>query len=131
MKAANPGALVVGPEEWGWPSFQYSPFDFQWLSQGRWGLTPPDQAALGYTKLLPWLLAQLKASDLANGQRTLDIFTGAFTIRRVVRPLTPMSLLQFKLYEIAPHANSRDPSYVSESWVNDCGGVNPADPWLG
>jgi hypothetical protein len=68
VKAIDPNALVVGPEEWGWPNYFTSPYDSQ-VPGGT------DRAAHGNMDYMPWLLNQFRLTNNATGQRVLDIFS--------------------------------------------------------
>ena len=71
VKAADPSALVVAPEEWGWDGYLASGYDQQTGGQ-------TDRAAHGGMDYLPWLLQQISQHDQAAGQRTLDVFSVHF-----------------------------------------------------
>ncbi|HLP78641.1 MAG TPA: glycoside hydrolase family 44 protein, partial [Candidatus Paceibacterota bacterium] len=68
VKAVDPNALVVGPEEWGWPNYFTSPYDSQ-VPGGT------DRAAHGGWDYMPWLLNQFKLTNNATGKRLLDVFS--------------------------------------------------------
>jgi hypothetical protein len=116
IKAVDPSALIVGPEEWGWSGYIYSGYDQQYGSAHGWS-NLPDRAANGGADYLPWLLDQLRLAQASTGQRLLDIFTvhyypqgGEFsddvsTTMQLRRNRSTRSLW--------------DPSYVDESWIND------------
>lgn len=77
IKAADSSALVVGPEEWGWPAYFYSGFDQQWSGQHN-NFNPanyPDRTAHNGADYLPWVLDQVHVHDLQTGKRSLDVFT--------------------------------------------------------
>jgi hypothetical protein len=74
IKAVDPGALVVGPEEFGWSGFLLSGFDLQYGAEHGWSFLP-DRAAHGNWDVMPWLLDQLRQQHEATGQRLLDVFT--------------------------------------------------------
>jgi Glycoside hydrolase family 44 len=40
IKAVDPGALVVGPEEWGWSGYLFSGYYQQYGSADGWGFLP-------------------------------------------------------------------------------------------
>jgi hypothetical protein len=115
IKSADPGALVLGPEEWGWTGYFYSGYDQQQGSQNGWS-SFPDRAAHGNMDYLPWLLQQLHQHDQATGQRSLDYFTvhyypqgGEFgddvsTGMQLLRNESTRSLW--------------DPNYADQSWIN-------------
>jgi PKD repeat protein len=110
IKAVDPGALVVGPEEWGWSGYLLSGYDQQYGSLHGWS-TMPDRNAHGGMDYLPWLLSQLKPGHL------LDVFTvhyypqgGEFgndtsTAMQLTRNKSTRSLW--------------DPAYVDQTWIND------------
>ena len=116
IKAADPSALVVGPEEWGWSGYFYSGYDQQYGGLHGWS-NLPDRAAHGNQDYLPWLLDQLRQNEAATGRRVLDVFSvhyypqgGEFgndvsTATQLRRNQSTRSLW--------------DPSYVDQSWIND------------
>jgi glycosyl hydrolase family 44 len=116
IKAVDPSALVVGPEEWGWSGYLFSGYDQQYGSANGWGFLP-DRANHGGVDYLPWLLNALRQDATANGRRLLDVFTvhyypqgGEFsddvsTAMQLRRNRSTRSLW--------------DPSYVDETWIND------------
>lgn len=68
IKDVDPTALVVGPEEWGWPSYIISSYDLQ---RG----TRTDQQAHNGIEQMPFLLSQFKAAEEETGERLLDVFS--------------------------------------------------------
>jgi hypothetical protein len=115
VKATDPGAVVIGPEEWGWEGYFYSGYDQQWFAQGGSG-TPPDRAANGNWDYIPWLLDQMRQHGQTSGQRLLDVLSvhyypqgGEFsddvsTNMQLLRNRSTRSLW--------------DPNYVDQSWIN-------------
>ena len=75
IKASDPTALVVGPEEWGWSGYFYSGYDQQYGNSHGWGGPMPDRAANGNWNYLPWLLDQLRQNHVNTGKRLLDVFS--------------------------------------------------------
>ena len=116
IRALDPGATLVGPEEWGWSGYFYSGYDQQYGGLHGWS-TLPDRNNHGGMDYLPWLLDQLHQYDVANGKRLLDVFTvhyypqggeyGSDTS-------TAMQLLRNKSTRAL-----WDPTYVDQSWIND------------
>src|SRR5678815_3482682 len=74
IKNVDPGALVVGPEEWGWSGYVFSGYDQQYGSQHGWSFLP-DRANHGNMDYLPWLLQQLKTRSDLDQRRVIDEFT--------------------------------------------------------
>lgn len=58
IKAVDPSALIVGPEEWGWSGYLFSGYDQQWLQDHNYNGTP-DRDQHGGKDYLPWLLDQI------------------------------------------------------------------------
>ena len=110
VHAADPGAKVMAPEEWGWDGYLYDGYDQQYAPSHGWQF--PDHAGLqGGVDYIPWLLAQWKAAghpvDVVSvhfypqgGEYSNDTSAGTDLLRnRSTRQLW-------------------DPNYVSESWIN-------------
>jgi hypothetical protein len=114
IKAIDPTALVVGPEEWGWSGYFYSGFDQQYGAAHGWS-SLPDRAAHGGADYLPWYLDQLRRRHAASGQRLLDVFTvhyypqgGEFS-----DDVSPA----MQLRRNRSTRSLWDPSYVDETWI--------------
>lgn len=77
VKANDPNAVVIGPEEWGWSGYLYSGYDQQWSGQhGDYNPADyPDRKANGGWDYGPWLLHQFQQYQNTNHQRLLDYFT--------------------------------------------------------
>ena len=114
VKAADPSALTVGPEEWGWSGYLYSGADQQFGSQHGWG-SLPDRAAHGGMDYLPWLLQQLQQNNAATGKRLLDVFSVHFYPQG-----GEYGNDTSQNTELLRNRSTRqlwDPNYVSESWI--------------
>jgi hypothetical protein len=117
VKAADPSALIVGPEEWGWNGYFFSGFDQQWGGLHGWS-NLPDRANHGGQDYLTWVLAQLRQNDLQTGQRSIDVFTvhwypqGGEAFSDDVSP--NMSNLRNRSTR-----SLWDPNYIDASWIND------------
>jgi hypothetical protein len=69
VRAADPGAVIAGPCEWGWSGYFHSPKD---LAEGAtW--RRPDRRAHGDQPLVSWYLAQAAQHQRATGERLLDV----------------------------------------------------------
>lgn len=116
IKSLDPGAKIIGPEEFGWSGYLYSGYDLQAGEQNGWSHFP-DREAHNDMDYLPWLLDQVRQHDAATGQRLLDYFTvhyypqgGEFSddvsqSMQLLRNRSTRSLW--------------DPSYVDQSWIGD------------
>ena len=79
IKAVDPGALVLGPEEWGWTGFLYSGHDSQFSAKAGWNPDAfPDRKQRGGMEALPWYLDQLRRHKEKTGKQVLDVFTVHF-----------------------------------------------------
>jgi hypothetical protein len=77
VKAMDPFALVLGPEEWGWSGYFYSGFDQQWSgAHGDYNQAHfPDRGTNGGWDNMPWFLDQARQRATNTNQRLLDYFT--------------------------------------------------------
>jgi len=119
VKAIDPNALLLAPEEWGWPGYLYSGYDWQWAGAHNDYTAAhfPDRSTNGGMDYGPWLLDQMRQYELTHGQRLLDVFTlhiypqGANESGNDVSTST----------QLARNRSTRalwDPSYVDQSWIN-------------
>jgi hypothetical protein len=119
VKAVDPGAQLVGPEEWGWAGYFYSGYDQQYFARNNSPPIPtlPDRAANGQWDYLPWLLDQLRQEAARSGHRTLDVLSvhyypqgGEFS--------DDVSTEQ-QLRRNRSTRSMWDPNYVDDSWIED------------
>jgi hypothetical protein len=116
IKDVDPGAKVVGPEEFGWSGYLFSGYDLQYGSLHGWGYLP-DRAAHGGWDYMPWLLDQMRQAEVSSGRRLLDVFTVHYY---------PQSN-EFSDDVSTPMQQRRnrstrslwDPNYRDESWIAD------------
>jgi len=119
VKSNDPGALVCGPEEWGWNGYLYSGYDQQWAGQhGDYNPADyPDRNANGGWNYMPWLLNQIHQHDLSAGYRLLDYFTlHCYPQEGSVsgNDISPST-------ELLRNQSTRvfwDSNYVDPSWIN-------------
>jgi hypothetical protein len=110
---------VFAPEEWGWPGYLYSGYDWQWAgNNSNWNPANfPDRAANGGLDFGPWLLQQLQQYELTNGTRLLDVFTLHIYPQGANESGSDTSLAT----QLGRNRSTRalwDPSYVDNSWIN-------------
>jgi Glycoside hydrolase family 44 len=117
VKAADPQAHVMAPEEWGWLGFRYSGADQQWARTHEWRGRLPDRAAHGGADYLPWLLQQWRAHDARTGGQLVDTVSvhyypqgGEFS--------TSVTPAMQRLRARSTRA-LWDPAYVDESWIGE------------
>lgn len=118
IKSTDPGALVVGPEEWGWSGYLFSGYDQQYGSQHGWSFLP-DRAAHGGKDYLRWLLEELELRSDLDQQKVIDVFTvhyypqgGEFW------PANDVST-SMQLRRNRSTRSLWDPNYVDETWISD------------
>ncbi|MEY2427497.1 MAG: hypothetical protein QOJ40_382 [Verrucomicrobiota bacterium] len=119
VKSLDPSALVLGPEEWGWPGYLYSGYDQQWSGANN-DYNPahyPDRLANGGWDYMPWLLDQFRQRATNTNQRLLDYFTlhiypqGANESGNDVSTTT----------QLARNRSTRalwDTNHIDASWIN-------------
>ncbi|MES2297498.1 MAG: glycoside hydrolase family 44 protein [Pseudomonadota bacterium] len=116
IKAVDPKAMVVGPEEWGWSGYLYSGYDQQYMSQNGWG-TAPDRIAHGNQDYVPWLLAQMKAAETQTGVRLLDVFSLHYYPQGGEFSDDTSSTMQLRRNRST--RSLWDPNYTDETWIAD------------
>lgn len=112
IKAVDPDARIVGPEEWGWSGYIVSGYDQQYGNTYGWSYLP-DRASHGGWEYLPWMLNQLKL----DGRRLLDLFTVHYYPQGGEFSSTVTSAMQLRRNRST--RSLWDPTYVDESWIND------------
>jgi len=119
VKNVDPGALIVAPEEWGWPGYLYSGYDNQWSgAHANWNPANfPDRATNGGWDYLPWFLDQARQRHTQTGQRLLDYFTVHIYPQGDNESGSDVSTAT----QLARNRSTRalwDASYVDQSWIN-------------
>jgi PKD repeat protein len=116
IKNVDAGALVVGPEEWGWSGYFFSGYDQQYGSQHGWSFLP-DRANHGNADYLPWLLQQLKARSDLDQRHVIDAFTVHYYPQGGEFGNDTSSTMQLRRNRST--RSLWDPNYVDETWIND------------
>lgn len=115
-KNNDPGALVAGPEEWGWSGYLFSGYDQQWGSLHGWS-SLPDRNNHGGWDYLPWLLDQLRQNNVSTGQRLLDVFTVHYYPQGGEFSDDVSSAMQLRRNRST--RSLWDPNYRDETWIDD------------
>ena len=116
IKATDPSAVVIGPEEWGWSGYLLSGYDQQWGSLHGWS-NLPDRASHGGWDYLPWLLDQVHQHDSSTGQRLLDVFSVHYYPQGGEFGDDVSSSMQLRRNRST--RSLWDPNYIDETWIND------------
>jgi glycosyl hydrolase family 44 len=109
IKAADPGAAVLGPSGWGY---------CEWVASGADGCAPgADAAAHGGLNLSQWYLKNMKDySDAHRGKRFLDYFDQHY-YPQISGGKDPDS----DALRLRSTRSLWDPTYVDESWIGPSG----------
>jgi glycosyl hydrolase family 44 len=109
IKAADPGAAVLGPSGWGY---------CEWVASGADGCAPgADAAAHGGLNLSQWYLKNMKDySDAHRGKRFLDYFDQHY-YPQIGGGTDPDS----DALRLRSTRSLWDPTYVDESWIGPSG----------
>ena len=106
VKAEDPDAIVVGPEEWGWPNY---------INSGADGTTYLDRKSRGGMDNLPWILKYIHDHDVETGKRTLDYFT--VHLYPQGGDSTDDESEKIELLRNRDTRQLWDPNYTDESWI--------------
>lgn len=119
IRDVDPSALIVGPEEWGWPGLIFSGYDQQYGNLHGYGSPLPDRTAHGGQDYLPWLLTQLKQSAVATGKKPIDIFSVHYYPQSGEYGEYEDLSTSMQLLRNRSTRSLWDPNYVDVSWIAD------------
>ncbi len=114
IRAVDPGAKLIGPEEWGWSGYLYSGFDMQYGTKHGWN-NLPDRTAHNNRDMMPWLLDELHKHDVKNKTRSLDIFSVHYYPQGGEYGNDASPSMQMRRNRST--RSLWDPNYTDESWV--------------
>ena len=109
IRAADPAAKILAPEEWGWEGYFYDGYDQQYAAAHGYSGFPDHAGTQKGLDYIPWLLQQWKPSH------AVDVLSVHFypqgnefsdTVDTATQLLRNRSTRQLW-----------DPNYVSESWI--------------
>ncbi|MFM8411162.1 MAG: glycoside hydrolase family 44 protein, partial [Alphaproteobacteria bacterium] len=115
VKAADPGALTLGPAVWGWTAYFWSALD--WAAGGSWWSSPPDRLAHGDVPFLRWYLRQMRAHEQSTGTRILDYLDVHYYPQAANVSLSPAGSATTRALRLRSTRSLWDPTYVDESWI--------------
>jgi hypothetical protein len=117
VKDADPGALTLGPAEWGWTGYFYSALDA--APGGAWWEDPKDRRAHGDVPLAAWYLRQLRAAEQREGRRLLDVFDLHYYPQADKVALSGAGDAASRARRLRSTRSLWDPSYHDESWIDE------------
>jgi len=116
VKAVDPQALVVAPEEWGWTAYRYSGFDQQYAVAHGFDDAPDRTNQTGGMDYLPWLLTQWKQAE----GRPVDVVSVHFYPQGGVYSEAGGDLSpEGQLLRNRSTRNLWDPDYLDPTWIHD------------
>jgi hypothetical protein len=118
VRAQDPSVALVGPEEWGWDAIFFSGFDQQTNANCGYCGNFPDHDAHG--DYIPYLLDQMRAYEINNGIRLLDVASVHFYPQGTeYYPDSNASDVPTQLLRNRSTRGLWDPNYLNESYIND------------
>jgi hypothetical protein len=117
VKAADPGAMTLGPALWGWTAYFYSALDME--PGGSWWLNPLDRLAHGNLPFTDWYLQQMRAYEQTHGTRILDYLDVHGYPQAPGVALSGAGDAATQALRLRSTRNLWDPAYVDESWINE------------
>ncbi|MEM7585004.1 MAG: glycoside hydrolase family 44 protein [Acidobacteriota bacterium] len=117
IKTADPTAQVLGPVVWGWCAYFTSAAD---ATVGPTCVDGPDRQAHDGLPLLEWYLEQACAAEVATGVRPIDYLDVHFYPQGGIAGLEgPAEDPANAARRLRSVRELWDPSYVSETWINE------------
>jgi hypothetical protein len=115
VRALDPNAVIVGPEEWGWWAMFLSGYD----QQNGISATGSDYNTHAQTYYYPWLLQQLYAHQQSTGIQLLNILSVHYYPQELSN--SNDDSLSGQLIRNQSTRALWDPNYVDPSWLNEVG----------
>lgn len=115
VRALDPNALIVGPEEWGWWAQFLSGYD----QQNGISSSGSDYNTHSQTYYYPWLLSQLHAYQQSTGKQLLNVLSVHYYPQELSNSDDDSTAAQ-----LIRNQSTRvlwDPAYVDPSWFNQVG----------
>ncbi|WP_322034096.1 glycoside hydrolase family 44 protein [Paraburkholderia sp. J76] len=115
VKAADPHAQIVAPEEWGWQGYFYSGFDQQYAADHGLDHTPDRTGETQGMPYVPWLLTQWKAAG-----RPVDVFSLHFYPQG--GEYAEAGVTNSQAVALMRNRSTRDlwdPNYKDPTWINN------------
>lgn len=117
VKAVDPGARIVAPEEWGWTGYHISGFDQQYATAHGLNHLPDRDTEMGGMDYVPWLLMQWKQAG-----HPVDVFSLHFYPQGgEFKETKDIAGADTPAVELSRNRSTRtlwDTSYKDPSWIN-------------
>ena len=117
IKAVDPGAQVVAPEEWGCTGYIYSPYDHWYGGTHGWSNLPEHGGVQKGRDFMPWLLNQLRQNNARTGKRLVDVFTAHIYPQGGEFGNDTSPAMQDRRNRST--RSLWDPNYTDESWIKE------------
>lgn len=117
IKLTDPGALVLGPEEWHFYGAIFSGADAQYESTNGYPGIYPDRAAHGGSDVYPYLLGEMARASTNAGRRLLDVCTIHYYPQGGEFGNDVTAAMQLRRNRST--RSLWDTNYVDESWLAD------------
>jgi hypothetical protein len=121
IRAADPSAQILGPDEWNYQGYLYSGFDLQYADAHNYNGVYPDRAAHGNMDYIPYLLEKIHQHDQATGTRILDYLSVHYYPQGDAAGHQEFSNDVSRATELLRNRSTRslwDPNYTDVSYVN-------------
>jgi hypothetical protein len=115
VRALDPNAIIVGPEEWGWWAQFLSGYD----QQNGIGASGSDYNTHNKMYYYPWLLSQLHSYQQSTGKQLLNVLSVHYYPQELAN-----SDDDSQAGQLIRNQSTRvlwDPTYVDPSWLNEVG----------
>jgi hypothetical protein len=122
IKAADPGALTLGPEEFNYEGYLLSGADLKYTSEHNYDGVYPDRLAHGNQDYIPYFLDQIRQHDAVTGTRLLDYLSVHYYPQGDAAGHQEFSGDVSAATQLLRNRSTRslwDPTYTDVSYVND------------
>jgi len=121
IRAADPNAMILGPEEWNFAGYLISGYDLQYDAAHNFGGVYPDRLAHNNMEYIPYLLDQIHQHDVNAGTRLLDYLSVHYYPQGDANGDQEFSNDVSMATELLRNRSTRslwDPNYTDQSYVN-------------
>jgi len=121
IRAADPNAVIMGPEEWNFAGYLISGSDLQYDAAHNFGRKYPDRLAHNNMEYIPYLLDQIRQHDAGTGTRLLDYLSVHYYPQGDAKGDQEFSSDVSTATQLLRNQSTRslwDPNYTDQSYVN-------------